>query len=66
MQYPCHLCSHLEIYEIREIKVLENILVKKEAKFRAARNIEWTNNSKIAYSWNQILVFQIEKILEVD
>ena len=26
------------------------------------RNIEWTNNSKVANFWSEILVFQIEKI----
>ena len=28
-------------------------------------NIEWTNSSKIANFFSQILVFQIEKILEI-
>ena len=28
------------------------------------RNIEWTNNSKIANFWSQTLIFQIAKILK--
>ena len=36
----------------------------KIGKMRAMRNIEWTNNFKIANFWSQILVCQIENILE--
>ena len=35
------------------------------AKLRVMRNIEWTNSSKIANFCSQILVFRIEKIIEI-
>ena len=38
---------------------MENIRIF--GKITIARNIEWTNNSKIAYLFSQISVFQIEK-----
>ena len=34
-------------------------------KLRVMRNIKWTNNSKIANFFSQILVFHIEDILEI-
>ena len=44
-------------------KTWENWFIS-QGKYKNWKNCD-TNNSKIANSWNQILVFQIEKTLEI-
>ena len=51
-----------------QVKTSKLIYIKEQiwelAKLRVVRNIEWTNNSKIANFSSQTLIFQIEKILK--